>query len=119
MKQLTEQWAICQFYEPFRLGGPLWDFVRFKVNGSPIILDRDIEAFIYTFPKPKEYRVHHTQTGGLLGSGKTQKAAIEMANYNISMTPDIFNQFLTLGPVLNHREVQTHEAFNRLSKSKR
>lgn len=116
---LVEHWAICQFYEPFVMGGSVWQFRRFKVQAEDIKLVSGFKGFLYRDQVSKVWRVYEESTGGMLGEGRTREEAIYQANYNIKRTPDLRKQVETLGDPMRHEEADTAEALRRLAKSKK
>ena len=113
----TECYAICQFYEPFVMGGDVWQWRRYKVNAEPISLDRKFKAFVYHNHITAKWCVHEAGTGGLIGTGRSRKDAIDDANNNIKITPDLEKQVLALGDTSHFEETTYEEASRRIAKS--
>lgn len=120
MKAIKQEiyYAICQFYEPFTMGGSVWHFVRFKVDGEKVKLTKKFKGFVYQCDLTQEYRVHELKSGGLLGHGTTVETAIKQANKNIKITPDLADQIAKLGDSSNFRTVPTKDALRRIANNK-
>jgi hypothetical protein len=110
-------WAICRFYEPFTMGGDVWQWCRFQVEGKPLRMLRDIQAFIFFDDVSKRWKVHEAGTGGFLGEGATDMDATYHANKNIELTPDLEEQIKGLGDTGRFPVVEKDEALCRLAKS--
>lgn len=110
-----EFWARAIFYEPFVMGGDVYQHVRYKHEGE--------EVKIYgnkgNVAKVNDHwEVFEAVSGGLCGKGKTKEAAIADAIHNVRITPSFKDQIKELGKIENCREVTADEALQRLSKSK-
>jgi len=115
---MTEFWAICQYYEPFVMGGNAWQFRRFKVpNAEPVDFTTGHKGFVYEDKRRDKWIVHELATGGWMGDGETKEEAILVANKNFDETPDINEQIADLGGVMNHKEVSFEDAQRRLNRN--
>ena len=112
-----KRFVICQYYEPFVLGGSVWQWRRFQVNAYITKLTSKFEGLLFYCPLTKEWRIHESTTGGLLGEGKTGEAAIADANRNIETTPNLREQMTSLGDTSKFQVVEKNEALKRIAKS--
>ncbi len=108
-------WALCLFYEPFVMGGDVWQKRRYEVVGEVSDPIDGYETFAWS-NQSGDWQVHETKTGGLLGKGETLHEAWSDAKKNVRETPDFAEQAKQLGPVLRHVAVEYAEAMRRLSK---
>jgi len=116
--RLTEKrFVICQYYEPFTMGGSVWHWRRFEVDAHPTKLVSKFEGLLFYCPLTKEWRIHESTTGGLLGEGRTSEAAIADANKNIKTTPDLREQMASLGDTSQFRVVSKDDALKRIAKA--
>ena len=112
-----EYWVRCQFYEPFTMGGDVWQGRRYRVEGVQCRKLGRFEVFGFFRVAKNAWQVHEKSTGGWLGKGKTLDAAWKAAKKNVEITPDLTRQIEKLGPVESLAEVTTEEAFRRLDKN--
>ncbi len=110
-------WALCLFYEPFVMGGDVWQKRRYQVVAEASDPIEGYETFAWS-NQEGEWRVHEKSTGGLLGEGETLHEAWAEAKKNIKETPDFAKQVKQLGPVLNHTAVEYSEAMRRIKRQK-
>lgn len=110
--------AICQYYEPFTMGGNVWQWRRFEVESEPVDLVDGFKGFAFYCELTKEWRVHELTTGGLLGEGPNQIEAVHTANTNIKETPDLREQMAGLGDTTQFPVVKAADALRRIAKKK-
>lgn len=112
-------YAAVQFYEPFTMGGNVWQWRKYAVDGSSVKVG-EFNCFLFKSPGYQYYYVHECKTGVCIGEGKTKKAAVEKASENVDTTPDLkeqMKQFLDEnGAVESFIEVAAEEVFKRLNK---
>ena len=116
--QTQDYWARCSFYEPFVMGGNVWQNKRYRVEGVPCRKLGQYEVFGYFRVSKNLWVVHEKSTGGLLAEGATLDDAWATAKKNVEDTPDFGQQVAQLGPVERLQEVPTEEAVRRLDKSR-
>ena len=113
-------WAICKFYEPFRLGTEAgWTWKRYEVEAEEVKLIKGIKGFIFLCPKTQLWKVHEIKSGGWLGEGKERNRAIAFAIRSIESTPDLKKQIKELAQKAKGFETATIEdALLRLARGK-
>ena len=115
---MVKGWAICQYYEPFTMGGNVWQWRRFEIDAEDVELVKGFKGFVFYDDLTREYRVHEITTGGLLGEGKLRDEAVATANKNIEETPDLKNQMANLGDTSNFQVVEAADALRRIAKKR-
>jgi len=108
----VEFWARCRFYEPFTLGGDLWQWVKYKLEGYEHVA-AGYKVYVVEFDG--EAHVHEASTGGYMCKDKTRKKALQKARRLIKITPNFSTQIAAHQQLGNLREVETEEAIRRLS----
>lgn len=111
--------AICQYYEPFVMGGNVWQWRRFGVESEQVELVDGFTGFVFYDELTKEWRVHELTTGGLIGEGPNRLDAIHKANTNIKETPDLREQMKSLGDTTQFPVVEAADALARIAKKQR
>lgn len=114
-----KRWAICQYYEPFTMGGSVWHWKRFEVEADDVDLVKKFKGFVFYCPVTEQYRVHEATTGGLLGEGDMYATAVADANHNIKITPDLREQMTALGDTTQFTAVPAVEALARIAKHRK
>lgn len=109
----TEFWARGVFYNPWVMGGSVWEHKRYRLSGTEV---RVWGHQGYVSKVGREYEVFEGVSGGLIGKGKTKSAAVKDAVHNIRITPTLKRQIEDLGSVNSLQEVPTEEALRRLKK---
>lgn len=107
-------YAVCQFYEPFIMGGDVWQFRKYYVDGTAVQLANDISGFVFVDHTVGEYHVHEVLTGIRLSSHMSESRAIAIANENIEMTSDLADQIRKFGDGSRYIEVPMAEALKRI-----
>lgn len=107
--------AIASFYEPFTMGGNVWQFHAYPVQAMPLTLVENIKAFV--FEAEDRFHIHEAESGGWLSSGKSLSEAIAVAVQNISSTPDLKEQIKILGKASDKKQTTFEIARHRLSRS--
>ena len=106
--------ALCQFYEPFTMGGRVNQWVHYEVEGVEVLLRRNISGFICKRPDGV-FSVHEKDTGGYLGEGASELEAEYDANHNIDITEDLEEQIKSIAAeAAGAREVSADDAYGRL-----
>ena len=106
------RYALCKYYEPFVIGGPVWQFKRYEIDADDVNLVNGFKGFIFKIGT--SWSVHELNTGGFIGSGESIEEAIYSANCNIKDTVDLDDQIKSLGDVSKFPIVKTEEALQRL-----
>ena len=107
-------YAAAQFYEPFIIGGDVWQWYRYPVEAR-LVKIVDFDCFIFEGHNG-DYHIHEQKTGGLIGKGKTKKRAEADAIANVKSTPDLKKQMAQFGDVMSFKETTKKEAFRRLQR---
>ena len=84
-------WAMLLKYNPFVMGGDVWQPVRYETDGSPVKVKK-YSCFVFFNELQGEYQVHDKKSGGLIGHGRTKGAALALARENVETTPDLDEQ---------------------------
>lgn len=112
----TEFWARAIFYNPWVMGGSVWQHKRYKLTGEQV---RIWGHQGYVSRVGNGYEVFESVTGGLCGKGKTRASAVKDAIHNIRITPTFKDQMGELGKVENLPEIPTDEALRQLNREKK
>lgn len=115
---MPQFWVRAKFYEPFRLGGELWDKVRYPLEGT----ERNVLGYrVFTVEyEPKDelfvsyFKVYEVTTGFFICKAPKEKSALDKARRLIKITPDFDEQIKQAGPVEDVVEVTAEEALSRL-----
>jgi len=113
-KKLIEFWARCRFYEPFTMGGDVWRWVKYKLEGTQRIA---AGYKVYTVDHGGLWTVYEARTGGAMCSAKTEKAVLQKVRRLLKITPDFDEQVAAHRPLEGMCEVPTEEAIDRLKKT--
>lgn len=108
--------AILHKYEPFRMGGNVWQFKAFEVEGEllgevsghPMFAWR-LEGEIAGPDDAEIWRLHHVGTGGLICSGPKDEL-LEKAQALLDDTPDFEAQVAKLGGAAGRERIPYAEA---------
>lgn len=112
---MAKHWAICQFYEPFTMGGSVWQWRRFEVEAEEVYLINKIKGFVFQ-QSETQWNVYELSTGGFLGVGASRADAIKAAKHNIKITPNLKEQIAKLGDTSHFQVVSSEEALKRITK---
>lgn len=116
---LGDCWARVLYYTPFTMGGEVWQHHKYKVPGYAITLPGEIDGFIAKMPDGS-WNCYDILTGGCLGDGENQMAAIIKAHENINATPNLKQQIKEMHekrPLSSLPETTAEEAARRLAKA--
>lgn len=119
MAKKVERWAICKVYEPFTIGGSVWQSRRFRVAAEDVDLKKRFKGFAFYDKASRWWFVYELQSGGCLGDGKHRQDAIDKANYNICRTPDLRKQIKRLGDTSQHPEIEAADAMRKLANARK
>lgn len=84
-------WATLKIYNPFVMGGSVWSWHRYKVEGEPCKVG-PFKGFYWYSKCEKKWVVHEFTTGNRLGEGRSLEKAKANAFYNVSITDDLKDQ---------------------------
>jgi hypothetical protein len=113
----VKRWAVCTFYQPFRLGGPNI-YKRFEVDAVDVNLGDGITGFVFFDPHAAKYKLHELTTGGFLCEAETVEKAIRTAEVGLADTPDFKDQMKKMGDPSGFEVVDADTALKKLAKSK-
>src|SRR3990172_3512348 len=104
--------ALILVYEPFIMGGDVWQPRRYETEGTPVRVGK-YRCFTFFNDVSKKHHVHDQKTGGLLGEGRTVEEAVATAKKNIAETPDLDAQMRSAGSVEGPKVITKDEALRR------
>ncbi|MEX2431419.1 MAG: hypothetical protein WD645_05815 [Dehalococcoidia bacterium] len=111
--------AICVRYEPFRVGGNLWQIRSYEMKPLAV---RDVgsglDAYLAHNPHGRGYYGHYeVQSGALLGHGLDVEVALNLARENVATTVDLEDQIERSGSPTQYERIDTDETLKLAAKN--
>lgn len=110
-----EAFAVVSFYEPFTMGGNVWQERRFKVK-CEFFKCQGFDLFWFYDKVGNVYRAHEVTTGVMVCKAKTDHAVKAKASALIKITPDFEKQIAQKGSHERFQIVEAEDALTRLKK---
>jgi hypothetical protein len=125
LQPLLQVYVRLAVYEPFRLGGgvhrlgPMWIEKKYLIPVSNQGRIGDFEIWVVHDQQfSGQYRIYEKTTGGGIGHGPDEGAALADAIHNIAITPDLKDQIAAAAPLEGLAVIDTEEALKMLAKSR-